>query len=91
MNDIKIEKGVPIPALERPRVRASRGTKYPWDQLEIGDSFEFDGFLKHARTLASRRKRKDSRNYAVRRDPMSGVVRIWRVEPDFDPPVTDQS
>lgn len=36
MTEITIEKGIPIPP-------KSRRSKYPWEQMEIGDSFQVEG------------------------------------------------
>jgi hypothetical protein len=42
MSAILIDKGIPIP----PASTGMANTKYPWDQMEIGDSFLIPGRMK---------------------------------------------
>lgn len=71
---IEIDKGVSIPA-------GKRGSKYPWENMEVGDSFFVPCEGKHKRSVgtygASRGKR-DGRKYRIL--ALEGGVRIWRVE-----------
>jgi hypothetical protein len=70
----KIEKGIPMPRRGRPC-----GSKYPFDQMEIGDSFVIpDEKVKSVRAIVvSRRKtRKDPHCYVVGRYQNS--YRCWR-------------
>lgn len=71
MTDFKIDKDIAIPSSFRPAV------KYPFDKMEIGDSFLVDGPLaaRSAYTSAIRRKMK----VCWRRQP-DGSYRIWRTE-----------
>ena len=74
---IKIEKGVKVPD--------KAGTKYPWAEMEVGDSFEItEGDLaKRQSALAA-----SSRSWAVyskseakfRTHKTDTSVRIWRIK-----------
>jgi hypothetical protein len=68
----KIDRNIKMP--EPPA--EGRRTKYPWGQLEVGDSFEIDVPLQVARTNA----RQASARYGKQFDAQlyKGRVRIWR-------------
>ena len=74
MNDderIKIEKGIPIPQ------QGSQNIKWPFGELEVGDSFVMKG--KDKPTVASYVsywRRKTGWGFATRR--VEGGTRIWR-------------
>jgi hypothetical protein len=69
---VRIEKGVPLP-------RAHRSSKYPWRQMEVGDSFFAAGVLRSSlRQQAYAVGRKIGRKFAVRQ--VEGGTRVWRVE-----------
>ncbi len=75
VNEFHIEKGIPVPKM----TGAGRKTKYPFDVMEVGDSF----FVKDAkvktlsRTCGSHGKRL-SRKFISR--TVEGGVRVWRTE-----------
>ena len=66
--EIKIEKGIPIPPLGRHAI-------YPWDAMEVGDSFLAPRSVNSA--IAS--KRRAPKVFAIRKQP-DGSFRIWRVK-----------
>jgi len=79
---IRVQKGVPIPPV-KPRGRnggLKYRRKYPWHEMEIGDSFNFpnpgeSGKNAHnAVILAS----KNGRRFVARQ--YDGGYRVWRVE-----------
>jgi hypothetical protein len=71
---IKIEKGVPVPeGLGR------RKTKYPWADMEVGDSFWAPGARENVlQTLFKRQAPRKFVYAAERHDDVEGV-RVWRV------------
>ena len=75
MSEFKVEKGIPI---------QSWGTSYPWDEMEVGDSFFAEGKKINVLTSAvsSRRKKYPEETYAARTRTENGVkgVRVWRVK-----------
>lgn len=72
-----IESGVPVPAPER-NVK-TRNSKYPWNSMQVGDSFFVADFTTKgfAGTVYSAGKR-SGRKFTVR--AMDGGVRVWRTE-----------
>jgi hypothetical protein len=67
----KIEKGIPIPP-EQPKF------KYPWDLMEVGDSFFVQ---KPANSFAggvAARSKKGPKQYTYRRE--NGGLRVWRTK-----------
>jgi hypothetical protein len=74
-SEIKIDKNVPMPQ------EAARA-KYPWKQMEIGDSFFVPANGKSTRyrrnCLQSNAHGQVPRKFAVRLE--EGGVRVWRVE-----------
>ena len=74
MSEIKIDTGVPIEA----NYTNGRPEKYPWRQMEVGDSFFAEEMpLKRASTYAWEAGRRTGRKFACRRQ--ENGVRIWRV------------
>lgn len=72
----KIEDGYAIPAERQPRVRRA---KYPWNELEVGQSFFVEGArLRSMSSTASHAGRRTGRKFIVR-NADSGV-RVWRVD-----------
>lgn len=71
----KIEKGVPVPPLCVERI-----SKYPFKEMEIGDSFEVNEKIEfsRARNSASVYNAKSGRKFVTRKTENGG--RIWRVE-----------
>jgi hypothetical protein len=68
----KIQKGLEMP--EAPR----RKTKYPWPDLEVGDSFEIDTNLGAAHTYARQASERYKKTFEAR--AYRGAVRIWRTK-----------
>lgn len=64
---IEVEKGIPMPD----KVRARNG-KYPWDTMEVGDSFFLPGRTKKI-LVQKRLKPRIFRQAAV-----EGGLRVWR-------------
>jgi len=75
--EIKIEKGVPLPASG-----AGRPSKYPWGDMEVGDSFFAEAKPESMHTQAAFAGRKYGRRFTTRKRTENGVagVRVWRVE-----------
>ena len=75
----KVEKGVPIPV-------ARRGTekKYPFSDLEIGDSFFVSGKLvvTFSGQVSTAAKRMPGRRFTARTVTENGIkgVRVWRTK-----------
>lgn len=67
---IKIDKNVPIPPAGQGRPR-----KYPFDEMDVGDSF-FSGSI--ASVESSAYSRNDGKKFVLRK--VRGGVRVWRVE-----------
>lgn len=71
----EIEKGVEMP------VRASRAPKYPWAEMQNGDSFKHPLSLSSAVSSANgARKIKGNENKKFVAREKDGVVRVWRVK-----------
>lgn len=86
MSEIKIEKGIPIP----PPSNGGRAPKYPFEGMEIGDSFTIpltgimhekggDMAFNRVKGAAVRWMNKHGGEYRVRTRREEGVVRCWRV------------
>lgn len=83
----KIEKGIPIPQIvkERHDRYKDRGgqtvSKYPWREMEIGDSFMVPALVKYdnMRSYASLQGLILKRSFIVGLDD-DQVLRCWRVE-----------
>lgn len=79
MPPFEIEKGVPLP-------EKKFGNKYPFAQMEVGDSvlipFEVEGGAVRAQDLRARLSpsisRLAPRKFATRR--VEGGIRVWRLE-----------
>jgi hypothetical protein len=77
---IEVETGIPIPPPRHRRRLPSPGSrkKYPWLQLEPGDSFLLDTYdIASARAMAANYGRKFAMKFCVRE--MVGGIRIWRI------------
>ena len=71
--EIKIEKGIPLPPLGRPPI-------YPWQEMEVGDSFLVSSSHNRIHNIAyATNKHLSPKRFAVRRQP-DGSYRVWRVE-----------
>lgn len=73
---IKIEKNVPLPIRVR---RGGRKTLYPWDVMDVNDSFVFPKTTKKATasSLAYRTGKISGKKFAIR-DVAEGI-RCWRL------------
>lgn len=77
MTKVKIEKGIPMPDTSE-----HGNTKYPFHELEIGDSFLCNSRWSHQ--LCSDRSR-NGKKFIARKQP-DGRYRIWRIPvPTQDP------
>jgi hypothetical protein len=65
---IRVDRGIPMPA---PHAR-----KYPWKELEIGDSFLMGGKPRQVAHAVSRASRAYKRKFSYRKT--SEGVRVWR-------------
>ena len=68
----KIEKGVPMP-----RNGAGGRTKYPWDKMEVGDSFFVPGTRNRGVNPGAASLRLSPKKFAMRK--VDGGTRIWRI------------
>lgn len=76
---MKIDKDIEIPQ----RKKYVHATKYPWKEMNIGDSFFVgDVALSNMLTQVSRAKKLYNKNYIVRKwtEGKAFGVRIWRVK-----------
>jgi len=73
--EIKIEKNVPMPPRMGPGIKA----KYPWKELEVGDSFFVNGGTKTTTIsrLACHHAALTGRKFAVRTEGEG--ARVWRI------------
>ena len=72
----EIEKNVPLP-----RPRQSGAPKYPWESMDVGDSFYVAGAtvtLLSASAASWSRRHGRERKFATR--TVNGGVRVWRVK-----------
>lgn len=74
---MQIEKGVPIPENRGVGNNPKQPSKYPWQQLEVGDSFAAEVEPDVLRASAYKRGRKYGERYVVRSE--DGGSRCWRV------------
>lgn len=71
-----IENNFVIPAERLPRLRRS---KYPWSELDVGQSFFVEGgALRSMGSTASHAGRRSAKKFLVR--AAEGGVRVWRLE-----------
>jgi len=69
---IKIDKGIPVP--QQRNLRA----KYPFAEMEIGDSFYVVRGVAYMRSVASTRGKVLNRKFAVQAE--GDGARVWRTE-----------
>jgi hypothetical protein len=75
----KIEKGIPLPPPANGRPQ-SKPNSYPWDDMEVGDSFfvhdpqKVNSVKVSAHNMNSRSKRKFTTRI------LDGGIRVWRIE-----------
>lgn len=71
---MQIEKGIPV---HDPRASANVGRrKYPWDEMEVGDSFHAPASANSVRTAAANYSKKTGREFVVRKE--GDGARAWR-------------
>lgn len=71
---ITLEKSVPVPAKIR-----TRAGKYPWGQMEVGDSFVVpDGVSRTAVRASMYKAQKDTNRTFYVGDDENGKLRAWR-------------
>lgn len=79
MSDYKIEKNVPIPYIVR-----KYGGKYPWEEMEIGDSFVIENPNLNARGYTQSYIGQPNIRYAPKRFSQhvqkDKSARVWRIE-----------
>lgn len=68
MDEIKIEKDIPVPMIW--------GRKYPFNQMEIGDSFFIEIKTPHSFSQSTKPLRDKGWGFTTRKE--NGGVRIWR-------------
>lgn len=82
-----IEKGIPLPppTVNNPLGRKARSAKWPWQFMDVGDSFvvpeEMEARCKSSASMYGKaaEKRGFKRRFTVRRQP-DGSYRAWRTE-----------
>ena len=75
MNEFHIEKGIPVPKM----TGAGRKNKYPFDAMEVGDSFFIkDGKVKTLSRSCGTYGKRLERKFTSR--TVDGGARVWRVE-----------
>lgn len=73
--NVKIQKNIPIP----PKVRVGQPSKYPYDLMNVGDSFARDcKSATSARAAASVMGKRLAKKFVTR--PEGSKYRVWRVE-----------
>jgi len=81
----EVENGIEIPAPKRGR---GRPPKYPWAEMEIGDSFFVEAQEGRSIENQQRSLSASGRSYGVRKHvgmkfrtrTVEGGVRVWRIE-----------
>jgi hypothetical protein len=76
MNEIKIDKKYPMPTSVK---EGRRKTKYPWHDLEVGDSFTIEATYSAHPAVAYANKKYAPKAFKTARDK-DGKLRIWRVK-----------
>lgn len=78
---VKIEKGIEIP---KKNTGSGRKYKFPWNKMEVGDSFFVKGDAKiQGRTCfqsAYRYKKRNSPEFGVSVRKVDGGIRVWRIK-----------
>jgi hypothetical protein len=74
---MQIDRNIPLPKPQR----ASKPSKYPWSEMEIGDSFMVEG--KTTAQMSGRvRYAEKTTGFAFTSRSVEGGCRIWRVNPE---------
>ena len=75
MSEFTIEKGIPVPKM----TGAGRKTKYPFESMQVGDSFFVkDGTVKTLSRSCGTYGKRLERKFTSR--TVDGGSRVWRVE-----------
>lgn len=75
---INIDKGVPIPDRKRGHGRLCKyRCKYPWRDMEVGDSFVYEGTHKSASAISSYPTKVFGMKFSTRKE--GDKIRIWRI------------
>lgn len=69
-----IEKNVPIPQ----KNRHGRPSKYPWRDMEVGDSFVMQLKVNSAVNMCRHARATTGYKFSCRTQP-DGTVRVWRI------------
>lgn len=77
MSDFPIEKGVEIPKITRVG-SGGNNRKYPWNEMEIGDSFFVPGANARQFGTTSQASKRTGKRFTMR--TVEGGVRVWRIE-----------
>ena len=71
---VQVNQGVPMPPNKRPQ----KQDKWPWTELEVGDSFLMEGAKGNAAyTITYHASRRLGRKFSVRQ--VDGGYRVWRI------------
>jgi hypothetical protein len=75
MTNFKVEKGVPIP-----KPKMGRHTKYPWNEMNIGDSFPvtIKQYLTVRANVGYRNRTYNDKYFILRQ--CDGKYRVWRIK-----------
>lgn len=78
MEAIKVESGVAMPVT----VNHTRGVKYPYETMKVGDSFFIPGEGKNMQITVCGRNRRVGKRLGARytAKKVEGGIRVWRVE-----------
>lgn len=81
MNMIKIDKGLEIPP-RRGGFGGGARSKYPWQYMDVGDSFFIGVSIRTISGAVSVRQKRHGERYTCRIVTENGVkgVRVWRIE-----------
>ena len=77
---IKISKNHPVPDYDKNKKSRGRPPKYPFDDMEVGDSFLAEGqdWDDGGRCAANNHGRRKNKRFIARKQ--ENGIRIWRVE-----------
>lgn len=67
----KIDRNIPFPVHRE-------GHGYPWHQLDVGESFLYEGSILAAQQAALYYSRKTNKTFKAR--TLDNKVRVWRIE-----------
>ena len=73
MSEFKIDKDVPIP-----EGAGKKSYKYPFSEMEVGDSFFTDVLREKLYPAASYYGKRNGKKFSIRK--MEGGYRVWRIK-----------